>query len=561
MKAITVAISLAILAVSSPAIAQNATTPQTARQTPPRDTQPTRQTGTAVIRGRVVAADTSRPLRRAQIRLTAPELGRDNVTMSTDADGRYEITDLPAGRYTLQVSRSGYLPLRYGQRRPLEQGTPLQLLDRQVIDNVDFALPKSGLITGRITDELGDPMAGVLVSAMRSMYFGGRRQVAPETLARTDDDGEYRLIGLTPATYMVQAKAADKWTEGEGAREETFGYAPTYLPGTTSAGDARRITIGVGQEAGNADFAMIPGRAAKITGTATDSHGQPVKNVALIQETMGPGGGLVGISGNAVVAPDGTFTVRNVPPGEYKLQAAGSQEQIVQPIVVDGVDIANVALTTSTGWSVSGRVATENDASPTFPRARARISSRSLAGINGMSMQDGIRPSQIINDDWTFAVKGIAGLARLDVSLPDGWSLKAVRHDGRDIADTAMELKSGEELSGVQVVLSNRVTSVTGDLLDEKGAPLPDGTVIVFAADSSKWFDGSRFVQATRPDQKGRYQIKGLPAGDYLAIAVDFVEQGVWNDPEYLASIREHAQKITLDDGGAQVISLKLVMP
>src|SRR2546421_10698871 len=88
---------------------------------PARDARPA-QTGTAVIRGRVFAADTGRPLRRARISVQAPELGGDNRTASTSADGRFRIKDLPAGRYNVTVNRSGYVPLRYGQRRPFETG-------------------------------------------------------------------------------------------------------------------------------------------------------------------------------------------------------------------------------------------------------------------------------------------------------------------------------------------------------------------------------------------------------------------------------------------------------
>src|SRR4249920_3249414 len=100
---------------------------------PPRDARPATQAGSAVVRGRVLAADTGKPLRRARITVSGAELGREGRSTSTSLDGRYEIAELPAGRYTIRVTRSGYLPLQYGQRRPFEPGKPIQLVDKQVI--------------------------------------------------------------------------------------------------------------------------------------------------------------------------------------------------------------------------------------------------------------------------------------------------------------------------------------------------------------------------------------------------------------------------------------------
>src|SRR5437867_874726 len=65
-----------------------------------RDPNAPRKTGTAIVRGRVVAADTGQPLRRAQVRFMAAEL-RENRLATTDVDGRYEIKELPAARYTI----------------------------------------------------------------------------------------------------------------------------------------------------------------------------------------------------------------------------------------------------------------------------------------------------------------------------------------------------------------------------------------------------------------------------------------------------------------------------
>ena len=67
--------------------------------------------GTAAIRGRILTADTGAPVRRAQVRAVAPEL-RVARLASTDAQGRFELKDLPAGRWTLTASKAGFVSLQ-----------------------------------------------------------------------------------------------------------------------------------------------------------------------------------------------------------------------------------------------------------------------------------------------------------------------------------------------------------------------------------------------------------------------------------------------------------------
>jgi Carboxypeptidase regulatory-like domain len=550
---------------------------------PPRD-RAAGQTGSAIIRGRVVAADTGKPLRRARIMAAAPELGGEPRTTSTGMDGRYELTDLPAGRYTLRVNRSGYMQLMYGQRRPLEQGKPLQIADKQTIDDIDFALPRSGVIRGQIIDELSEPVADVPVFAMRSMYWQGRRRTVPAAPpARTDDAGEFRIVGLAPGTYYVMANLRETWTVTENGVQQTLGYAPTYFPGTTSMTDARRVTVSVGQDAVNTNFALMPGRTATISGTAADSSGRPLvsRPVNLLQEIAGPGMGMMMGSGTSLTSADGTFVLKNVSPGQYKLRTValveGKTPQQVQetatlPIAIDGADVTGVSLITSSGWSISGRVITDNGGAPDGPRDRFRLAARvvdvdtsPIPGAGPPPPPPGggatIPDSGRVRDDWSFTVTNAYGASRLIASLPDGWILKSVLHDGRDITDAAVEMKSGEELSGVEVIVSNRGATVAGVLADEKGAPVVDGTVLVFASDASRWWEDSRWIRAVRPDQRGRYEARGLPAGEYLAVAVSYVEDGMWNDPEYLESLRRYAQTLTLNEGDAQSPLLKLVTP
>src|SRR4029078_3159765 len=85
----------------------------------------------------------------------------------------------PAAGVPWTATRAGYLQLRYGQRRPLEQAKPLQVRDKQLLDNVDFSLPRMRVITGRVIDEGSEPGAGAQVMAMRSTYFEGRCRLFP----------------------------------------------------------------------------------------------------------------------------------------------------------------------------------------------------------------------------------------------------------------------------------------------------------------------------------------------------------------------------------------------
>src|SRR5262245_41966424 len=126
-----------------------------------RDQQPARDTSalpattpTGSVSGRVLGADGGRPVKRARVFVSAAELPGGRAAL-TDENGVFQIGELPAGRYSVNVSKTGYIALSYGQRRPLMAGTPLQLADGQQLKGIDFALPRGGAIAGRIVDEDG----------------------------------------------------------------------------------------------------------------------------------------------------------------------------------------------------------------------------------------------------------------------------------------------------------------------------------------------------------------------------------------------------------------------
>jgi len=556
---------LALILLSASVLAQQPVAP-------PRDRSAVAQKGTGVIRGTVVAGDTGRPLRRAQISVAGIGLGQDaRRSTSTGVDGSFTVKDLPAARYRVTVTRGGYLQLEYGQRRPGEQGRPIQLADGQVIEKIDFALPRMGGISGRITDENGEAIEGVSVYAMRSLFFEGRRRLVPVsgTSVRTDDEGSYRIPRLEPGTYQVMASTKETWTVVQSGQDTLFGYMPTYYPGIATPAEARRVRIGLGEQVAAIDMSLIPGRAAKVSGSAIDSQGKPFTRVSLSEEIRGLNFASFGGGPSAPVAADGSFTIRDVPPGEYSLQAstqAGAAETqpeaALQMVVVAGNDIEGLMLVGSSGGTVSGKVVSEDGP---LPATGVRISVAEIYRNQPPPLLLGTfragRDAGVVQPDGSFVANNVFGRARFQVTVPEGWMLKAVRHEGRDITEDVIELGTRQQMSGVEVLITNRVTEINGQVVDEKTAPVGEATVLLFPADETRWYENSRAIRATRPDQQGRWQLKTMPAGEYLAVALDYMEVNAWQDPEYLASLKEHATRVTIREAAAATVSLKVVVP
>jgi len=124
-----------------------------------------------------------------------------------------------------------------------------------------------------------------------------------------------------------------------------MGYAPTYFPGTTSVTDARRVAVSLGQEVSNTDLALIPGRAVSVSGIAMiPSVVRWPADVGLMQQLKGPGTIMMFSGSPSVRRRRRTFMLKNVPPGEYLVQAQSSVESggravpeaAVAPIIVNG---------------------------------------------------------------------------------------------------------------------------------------------------------------------------------------------------------------------------------
>lgn len=539
-----------------------------ARATPARADAPR---GTAVMRGQVVSADNGSSIRRAQVRIVSNE-ARESRLAATDALGRFEFKELPAGRYTMTASKAGFVSLQYGQRRPSESGTPIELSDGQTIDKLQVALPRGSVLGGRITDEFGEPVANATVTAMRYSYAAGGRRLtaAAGSNARdtTDDQGHYRLFGLPPGEYFVSATLRTGGPEAADPAGEVSGYAATYYPGTSNMAEAARVTLAVSQENTAVSFGLIATKLVRVSGQVLTSTGAPAAGgtVMLVPGGIAAGRGIVMQQGGGGGRTDrtGAFTVGNVAPGRYQVQAMtggrGSEGEMAKmDLAVGADDVTGLTMVTAPGAVVTGTVASDSGEPLDFPAQQLQVAARP---VNPDAQGPGNAGAGRVGPDWTFELRGVSDARLFRVNAPQGWILKSVVLNGQDITDVPTEFAQAQTVAGVQIVLTKKVSALSGMVSDDRGRPLLDATVVVFPADEKLWAFQSRFIKAARPDQSGTYRMTALPPSEaYLVVAVQGIEDGQAGDPEFLATVKELATQFTLGDGETKAVDVKLSAP
>jgi hypothetical protein len=550
---------------------------QPARDTSAREAAPA---PTGSLTGRVVAADTGRPIKRARVFVTAPELEEGRAAM-TDDSGVFEIGELPAGRYSVTVGKAGFITLAYGQRRPLQGGTPLQLGDGQQLKGVDFRLPRGGVISGHVFDEDGDPMPGAMVRVLRYQYSQGDRRLVPAGVGQSDDRGEFRVWGLNPGDYYVNATARNfgggRFGFGRGGfggrggpfgpaaggqdGEDELGYAPTYFPGVASVAEARAISLDISQEVDNIDFGIQLVHTARISGTVSNPDGSPSSsgNVMVMPETAAGGRGQIGMAYGGRIQWDGSFAVANVAPGRYTIRARGNDTDppmfAEQPISVNGGDVSGVVVILQPGATIGGTVAFQSSGIQTSAPNPADVRIVAPSFEQGSI---GPNPTARADKNGAFTLEGVpAGTHLLRANgVPRGWTLKSVTAGGQDVTDTPLSLRPGQKLTGVVLLFTDRLTQISGTATTSDGAPATGVTVLAFPTDQTLWRPQARQIMTTRPDQNGSYQLRGLPPGEYYLTTVDPTEPGEWFEPSFLEQHQTGASRVTLGEGDSVVKDL-----
>ena len=531
----------------------------------PRDAgrQATPVTGTGAIRGRVTDRETGIAIPHIWVTLSAGQpapaagSGPSSRQAQTDADGRYAFESLPAGSYTLSFGAAEfkvtYLPQVYGATRPTDMfrpamPRPLALADGQVVDGADIALWRSLAITGRVVDELGDALTGVPIAV--TYADGGPRAPSRGPYQTVSDDrGSFRVFGLPPGRYVVCGTPPQFGETRDVAPDR---YVETCAPSALIRAEGQVVELANG-DYGDVEIRMQRGRGYRVTGTARDSQGAPVSQVSVVRTE---GGGFS--SFGALVDGTGHFTASGLAPGDYAVRAevasrpdqSETREREVGylPVHIESSDVDGLAITTSRGASVTGRIVFEA-ASPATSGIRVTLR---MSGP-GMAVAMSAPPSATLKPDLTFSLSGIFAAHAVDVSgLPRGWIVRSIRLGDRDITDQVAEFRNNERL---EIAVSNRGATLAGRVAGAPGSSAADYHVVLFSADRVRWTGAT--PTGTVPNADGTFTIGPVRAGDYLVALVGpddlSLLDGTTAVYERLARI---AQPVTLGDDEHKQIEL-----
>ena len=524
---------------------------------------------TSSIAGTVIKEPGSQPLKKVLVQVVAENQKEGgNYTASTDADGHFYIENVVPGRYRIFIERTGFVGVNeHGLKSDVNVFT---VQAGQSVEDLLFRMLPTAVISGRITDEDGDPMPSVRVVAQKKKPGKSTREsVGTEA---TNDLGEYRLAGLFPGQYWIVAmppvdfrdyEKQEKSLAGEGPPDTR--YVNTYYPGTYDAMLASPVTLKAGDEM-PVNFTLVPARTYRVRGIITGVNPAQKPSVELISKA----GDSYRANANEV-GPDGQFEVRGVAPGSYVVRASTPTESqsftARQDVSVVAADVDGVKLTPLPSFTLSGHLRIEGGAAADLTQYSANLRQAELPDDPGFVMSQeffgtNAPVDRLGNFEWKNVTSGNY-IVQVYGGNGRGFFLKSARLGERNI-------ETGFTASGpatLDLLVSTKGGTVEGAVVDaavekavdkegDKVHPVANATVVAVPEEKYRKLPDRFEIEST--DQHGRFTIRGIAPGSYTLYAWQDLEDGVYRDPDFLKSQEANGTAVKVEEGSHQQVELKV---
>jgi hypothetical protein len=484
------------------------------------------------------------------------------VTAITGEDGQFTITGLAPGRYSVEVNA-----VLYFRPRRNAGATNVTLGSEEVMRGVELGLMPTGVISGRVLDEAGEPMRSVDLQALQRGYADctapipncGQRWIQVSG-ATSDDRGEYRLFGLRPGAYRIRANDA-KTTE----------IGPLFYPGVSDPQEAQSVSVESGQERRGIDVSIRRERAFVLTfkfaGTADFGYPQIAyrrKGESTLE--------------NAKLADlgDGVRRLANLSPGSYELHAHiqsknrdGAFYSGMIPFTIVDRDVDLGLWNVPASVPVAGRIRM-NDLAPRIDVQRLRITFWADEGNLSGSYQEVRHDPNDNSDRWDitpdgrFIVRNVAVGQRFGIQVSYDSSdsasvavLTAARVGAEDVMDSGYLVTGSQEPLDLFVGGSESVGSVAGRVADAKGAIVPGG-VVVLVPSLERQINPKAF-RIARADEAGGFKMQFILPGEYRLLAWEDIELGAALSPEFLKDFFGRGQSVSVTAGLSRSVTVEAI--
>jgi len=504
------------------------------------------------VEGTVVDSATGEPVRKARVTL-APAGGPAGAYGSTtDASGHFLIDEVDAGHFSLTASRAGYIPPS-SPHGSLKSNIAITLEKGQKMREVVIKLAREGVISGRILDADGDALDGASVECLSIQYAHGKRQLVVNRQTNANELGEFRLAGLAEGRYVIRVDVYEETSAHERPAHAAAGgqpakerYVTTYYPSTMNASNASAIEVTPGAQIGGITLTPIRKRTFRIKGHVNGlaEKGSRQSSVGLWQH------GELELRAPRLVELDsqGRFQVDDVAPGSYVLFAGGEHSVARMHLEVHEENMEGLELSPQPSGEILVRAIVEGDGDLKHAPRDFALTSRTSGGP-ATCQPDGDEPCNFtdMGGDGPFDI--------LPMELPEKLYLKSARLGDQDVLDTGFEFTSG--VTGVlTLVLSPNSGQIEGSVTNAKDEP-SIGVKVTLIPDGSPR-SPTRYKTAGT-DQNGNFIIKGVAPGEYKIYAWEDIEEGAYQDPEFMKPHESDGQAVSIKEKAQETVQLKVI--